>query len=115
MLVIFQRQYRGGLCEFAQDVGKQRIMKMHVHRFALLFWAWQLQRQRYAGLIEMRIKSSGVRECPDIKLIRVFDRDFGLVANWFGHDDNPFQIVRKLAQLIQKWLDLDQSSAMPDP
>jgi hypothetical protein len=54
------------------------------------------------------VESSGMRERSDVKLIRIFHRDFGFVGNRFGHDQRLLQITETIRLSLQSEVDLDQ-------
>jgi hypothetical protein len=51
--------------------------------------AGAVQAERDAGLIEMSVETRRLLERADVKLVRVFDRDFGLVWDGFDHSTGP--------------------------
>src|SRR5262249_54099811 len=84
---IFMRQSCNRFCQVAQNLGEQRIVKMHANRFALLVGAGYLQAQRYTVLVEVSVESRSMRECSDVELVGVFHRDFRFIENRPGHNN----------------------------
>src|SRR5262245_59902557 len=84
---IFMRQSCNRFCQVAQNLGEQRIVKMHANRFALLVRAGYLQAQRYTVLVEVSVESRSMRECSDVELVGIFHRDFRFIENRPGHNN----------------------------
>jgi hypothetical protein len=58
-------------------------------RFAHVVRTGTVQAERDAGLIEMSVETCRLLERTDVKLVRVFQRDFGFVRDGLGHGVNP--------------------------
>ena len=90
---------------------QRKSVRMHFHH-ALFDRPRQLERQRDAGLIDVSVEPCGMRERPDIEFVRIFHRDFGLVGNWFGHDERLLQIaktIRPTCYSVLIWINRGQS------
>src|SRR5262245_25216593 len=96
MREIFRRQRRYGFRQIAQNIGKQRMMKMHAHRFTRFNWAGELERQRDTGLFDVSVEPSSMSKRSNVKLVGIFHRDFGFFGNRLGHDEHLLQRSRTI-------------------
>ena len=85
MICVVRRHRSHRARQIIQDVGEQPIMEVHANRFARVGIGGAMEGQRDPGLIEMRIETCRSLERPDVKLIREFEGDFGLIWDGSGH------------------------------
>jgi hypothetical protein len=82
---IIHRHGGNGFCEIAENVGKQRKVDVHVNRFPRFSVARPIEQKRNTGGIHVSIEPRRSLKRSAIKLIGVFEHNFGLVGDRFGH------------------------------
>ena len=80
-----RRQGRYGLRQIAQNVREQGIVEMHANGLAHTRLAGAVKVERNPGFIEMRVEARRFLESPDIELVLIFERHFGLVGDGLAH------------------------------
>jgi hypothetical protein len=66
-----------------------REVEVHANGFAHIVRSRMMQTERNSAGIKMGVEVCRLLKGADVKLVRIFQRNFGLVGNWLGHGATP--------------------------